>query len=79
MRRENWRELERRNLLTDAQVNQCKMRSNTFAYVGDINQKPEISCVYHSEDAENRFLRDSARTALGNGAMEPLSPGETRK
>lgn len=79
MRRENWRELERRNLLTDAQVNQCKMRSNTFAYVGDINQKPEISCVYHSEDAENRFLRDSARTALGNGATEPLSPGETRK
>lgn len=79
MRRENWRELEKRNLLTDAQVNQCKMRSNTFAYVGDINQKPEISCVYHSEDAENRFLKDSARATLGSGAMEPSSPGEIRK
>jgi hypothetical protein len=42
--------------LTDEQVNVCKDSFNTWAYVGDINDKPQLSCVYQSEDAQNEFL-----------------------
>lgn len=27
---------------------------NTFAFVGDLDRSPEVSCVYHSEEAENQ-------------------------
>ncbi len=27
---------------------------NTFAFVGDLEGSPEVSCVYHSEEAENQ-------------------------
>ena len=36
------------------QVNSCKRNMNTFAFVGDLEKSPEVSCVYHSEDAENQ-------------------------
>lgn len=38
------------------QVNTCKSGNNTWAYVGDINDKPQLSCVYQSDDAQNEFL-----------------------
>ena len=38
------------------QVNTCKNGMNTWAYVGDINDKPQLSCVYQSDDAQNEFL-----------------------
>lgn len=37
---------------------------NTFAFVGNLNDNPEVSCVYHSEEAENQFLRDPRRARL---------------
>ena len=40
---------------------------NTFAFVGDLEKSPEVSCVYHSEDAENAFLRDPKTARLGDG------------
>lgn len=39
-----------------AQVNTCKNGSNTWAYVGDLNDQPQLSCVYQSDDAQNEFL-----------------------
>jgi hypothetical protein len=30
---------------------------NTFAFVGDLDKSPEVSCVYHSEAAENQYVR----------------------
>jgi hypothetical protein len=32
---------------------------NTFAFVGDLEESPEVSCVYHSEQARQaeRCLR----------------------
>jgi hypothetical protein len=45
-----------RKLLTDEQVNVCKDSFNTWAYVGDINDQPQLSCVYQSEDTQNEFL-----------------------
>ena len=38
------------------QVNSCKRNMNTFAFVGDLEKSPEVSCVYHSEDAENQVF-----------------------
>lgn len=40
---------------------------NTFAFVGDLDNSPEVSCVYHSEDAENQFLKDPSKSVLGDG------------
>lgn len=40
---------------------------NTFAFVGDLEKSPEVSCVYHSEDAENAFLKDPKSARLGDG------------
>jgi len=35
----------------------CKRGMNTFAFVGDLDKSPEVSCVYHSEAAENQYVR----------------------
>ena len=50
-----------------AQVGACTRNMNTFAFVGDLERSPEVSCVYHSEDAENQFLRNPKRAAMGDG------------
>jgi len=49
------------------QVQSCKRNMNTFAFVGDLDKSPEVSCVYHSEDAENAFLKDPKTARLGDG------------
>eukprot|EP00793_Prasinoderma_coloniale_P000878 PRCOL_00004028-RA len=51
--------------------------------VGDINDSPEVSCIYHSEDAENQFLRDPTKALMGDGfqpqrtRMPEETPGES--
>lgn len=35
---------------------------NTFAFVGDLEGSPEVSCVYHSEEAENQVGAAPAAT-----------------
>lgn len=57
LRRANVQVLESRGLVSTKQVQSCKNRMNTFAYVGDLNQSPEVTCVYHSEDAENQYMK----------------------
>jgi hypothetical protein len=54
LRRSNWSVLEGRKLVDDTQVNDCKRHMNTFAFVGDLEESPEVSCVYHSEQARAR-------------------------
>ncbi len=49
------------------QVQACKRNMNTFAFVGNLNDHPEVSCVYHSEEAENQFLSNPRRARLGDG------------
>lgn len=46
----------RRNLLTNEDVESCKSGMNTWAFVGDLNDHPQLSCVYQSDDAQNEFL-----------------------
>lgn len=48
--------LRDRNLINDAEVRSCKANMNTWAFVGDLSDTPQLSCVYKSEDAQNEFL-----------------------
>eukprot|EP00884_Botryococcus_braunii_P012556 jgi/Botrbrau1/21300/Bobra.0184s0013.1 len=74
LRRSNIRELERRNLVKSDEVAECTKKMNTFAFVGDLEgdakHKPEISCVYHSEDAENMFLKNPKAARMGDGVAD---------
>lgn len=61
MRRANTGVLEREALVSKREVELCKQRMNTFAFVGDLQNAPEVNCVYHSEEAENEFLSSIKR------------------
>ena len=51
--------LQSRKLINDNEVRACKQNiSNTWAFVGDLGDMPQLSCVYKSEDAQNEFLSD---------------------
>ena len=67
LRRSNWSVLEREKVVTQDQENDCKRNLNTFAYVGDLKKSPEVSCVYHSDEAENQFMKDPSKAVLGDG------------
>ena len=84
LRRSNWSVLENRNLLPREAAEDCKQHLNTFAFVGDLQGRPEVSCVYHSEQAENAFLRDPSSAVLGDGfagqkgsEAGPIRPGRS--
>jgi len=67
LRRSNVNVLEQRKLVNPSEVDSCKKRMNTFAYVGDLQKSPEVSCVYHSEAAENQYLVDPKKAVMGDG------------
>lgn len=48
--------LRSRGLISDEEVRACKNNMNTWAYVGDLDSIPQLSCVYKSQDAQNEFL-----------------------
>ena len=48
--------LRNKGLINDDEVRSCKMNMNTWAFVGDLNDTPQLSCVYKSQDAQNEFL-----------------------
>jgi len=48
--------LRDRGLINDKEVIACKNNMNTWAFVGDLDDMPQLSCVYQSEDAQNEFL-----------------------
>ena len=48
--------LKDRKLINDKEVFSCKANMNTWAFVGDLDDQPQLSCVYKSEDAQNEFL-----------------------
>jgi hypothetical protein len=72
LRRANFNVLESRGLVDSQEVQNCKRNMNTFAFVGDLGGKPQVSCVYHSEEAENQFLRDPKNfDSLSSGGSTP--------
>lgn len=48
--------LKEQGLITDAEVRSCKQNMNTWAFVGSLEDTPQLSCVYKSQDAQNEFL-----------------------
>ncbi|KAL7556952.1 hypothetical protein ACA910_005301 [Epithemia clementina (nom. ined.)] len=48
--------LRAKGLINDNEVRACKMNMNTWAFVGDLDDAPQLSCVYKSQDAQNEFL-----------------------
>lgn len=53
----------------NTQVDACKRTMNTFAFIGDLNDNPQINCVYHSEEAENQYLLNPKNLGvLGGGS-----------
>ena len=56
--------LQRRNLITEEELQECKNANNTWAFVGDLGDKPQLSCVYQSDDAQNEFL-SNPKVGLG--------------
>ena len=48
--------LQDKGLINDREVRSCKANMNTWAFVGDLDDLPQLSCVYKSDDAQNEFL-----------------------
>lgn len=48
--------LKARGLINDDEVRACKNNMNTWAFVGNLEETPQLSCVYRSRDAQNEFL-----------------------
>lgn len=74
--------LKARGLINDDEVRSCKMNMNTWAFVGDLNNTPQLSCVYKSQDAQNEFL-SNPKIGIGEDYLdddrESLKKVDTRK
>ncbi|KAL3800098.1 hypothetical protein ACHAWO_012314 [Cyclotella atomus] len=72
--------LKERNLLNNDEIRACKNNYNTWAFVGDLNDQPQLSCVYKSEDAQNEFLEDPKR-GIGEDYLDDdrRLKGQTKK
>lgn len=76
LRRSNYNVLETRKLVSRDEADMCKRGMNTFAFVGDLENAPEVSCVYHSEQAENQYLVNPRLARMGDG-RRPLDAPPT--
>jgi F0F1-type ATP synthase assembly protein I len=61
--------LRESKLITDDEVRSCKRNMNTWAFVGDLKETPQLSCVYRSADAQNEFLSDP-RIGIGEDYLD---------
>jgi hypothetical protein len=64
IRQNNWAILEKQDLVTSEQVNDCKRRMNTFGYTGSLQGSPNINCIYQNDSAGNLFLNQRGKTTL---------------
>lgn len=62
----------KRGLLTNEDVETCKGGMNTWGYVGDLNDHPQLSCVYQSDDAQNEFLSNPKVSICRRGPYVPI-------
>jgi hypothetical protein len=69
---------QERKLLTNDDVESCKNGFNTWAFIGDINNKPQLNCVFQSDDAQNEFL-SNPKVGLGEDVYDktPIPSGST--
>lgn len=66
LRTNNWAILEQRKLIDSEQVRECKNRMNTFGYTNQLENSPEIDCLYQTDAERNRFFNQP-----GVGAPAP--------
>lgn len=78
LRRANVNVLESRGLVDQQEVQNCKRNMNTFAFVGDLTGNPQVSCVYHSEEAENQFLRNPEKSIVTGEVKETAGEFSSR-
>ena len=64
LRRTNWSILEKQSLVSSDQVRDCKRRMNTFGFIGALEGKPRIDCVYQNDAAGNLFLNKNGAGVL---------------
>jgi hypothetical protein len=77
--------LQDRGLINDKEVRACKANMNTWAFVGELGDMPQLSCVYKSADAQNEFL-SNPKYGIGEdvydddrAALEAKMKGNTSK
>jgi len=58
-----------RQLITNDEVEKCKNGFNTWAFIGDIDDKPQLNCVFKSDEAQNEFLSDP-KVGLGQDVYD---------
>ena len=64
LRRTNWSLLEQKKLVSSEQVRDCKRRMNTFGFVGNLDGKPNIDCVYQNDAAGNLFINKNGTSTV---------------
>uniref|UniRef100_UPI0030DB7B68 DUF3172 domain-containing protein n=1 Tax=Oculatella sp. LEGE 06141 TaxID=1828648 RepID=UPI0030DB7B68 len=67
LRSSNWAVLQRNNLVSQEEVNDCRRRMNTFGFTGSVEGNgadPKIYCVYQNDSAQNLFLNGSGGNAV---------------
>ena len=64
LRRTNWSLLEQKNLVSSEQVRDCKRRMNTFGFIGPLEGKPKIDCVYQNDAAGNLFINKNGNSTV---------------
>ena len=62
--------LQTRGLINDGEVRSCKANMNTWAFVGDLDDLPQLSCVYKSDDAQNEFLGGNPKLGIGEDVYD---------
>jgi Protein of unknown function (DUF3172) len=71
--------LRARGLINDSEVRSCKQNMNTWAFVGSLDDTPQLSCVYKSQDAQNEFL-SNPKLGIGEDYLDDdLERLDTRK
>jgi F0F1-type ATP synthase assembly protein I len=61
--------LKARGLINDDEVRSCKQNMNTWAFVGSLDDTPQLSCVYKSRDAQNEFL-SNPKVGIGEDYLD---------
>jgi hypothetical protein len=61
--------LRAKGLINDDEVRSCKQNMNTWAFVGNLEDHPQLSCVYRSQDAQNEFL-SNPKIGLGEDYLD---------
>jgi hypothetical protein len=70
--------LKARGLINDNEVRSCKQNMNTWAFVGSLDDTPQLSCVYKSQDAQNEFL-SNPKVGIGEDYLDDRDMIKTGK